>query len=103
MFLLNQKACEALGSAGAVEMRYDEDTRTIGLAPKDPRQSNVFELKSKVNHKKYSYRVIYAAPYCKQFGIDPRGTLLFTNIDLDNEGTLLLELNTAVTIGRGFR
>lgn len=31
------------------------------------------------------------------------GTMLGTNIDLDNEGTLLLELNTAVAVGRGFR
>lgn len=102
VFLLNKKACEVLGSPAAVEFRYDEDTRTIGLAPMDPRILRAFPLK---DHKarKYTYRIIHASPFCKQFGITPRGTLLFTDIDLDNEGTLLLELKTAVPVGRGFR
>ena len=102
VFLLNRAACEALGSPAAVELRYDEDTRTIGLAPMDPRILSAFPLK---DHKarKYTYRIIHASPFCKQFGITPRGTLLFTNVDMDNEGTLLLELNTAVPVGRGFR
>lgn len=103
VFLLNEKAYEALGSPAAVEFRFDEETRTIGLAPKDPRVQNAFPLKAKTNHKKYRYRTIQGTPFCKQFGITPRGTLLFTDIDMDNEGTLLLELKTAVAVGRGFR
>jgi len=103
VFLLNKSAVEALGTPAKVELRYDEDTRTIGLAPMDPRILSAFPLKGKITQKKYSYRIIHAAPFCKQFGIAPRGTLLFTNIDMDNEGTLLLELNTAVAVGRGFR
>ncbi|MFN0279069.1 MAG: hypothetical protein ACKVRN_10765 [Pyrinomonadaceae bacterium] len=103
VFLLNRKACEALGSPPAVELLYDEDTRTIGLAPRDARTLSAFKLKGKETQKKYTYRIIHAAPFCKHFNITPRGTLLFTNIDMDNEGTLLLELNTAVAVGRGFR
>ena len=37
------------------------------------------------------------------FDIAPRRTMLFTEIDLDDEGTLLLELKTAVAVGRGSR
>jgi hypothetical protein len=102
VFLLNPAAVEVLGTPGAVELRYDEDTRTIGLAPQDPHVSNAFPLRLR-NAPKYAYRTIHAAPYCKQFDINPKGTLLFTNVDLDNEGTMLLELKTAVAVGRGFR
>ncbi len=102
VFLLNKKACEILGDPAAVELRYDEDTRTIGFAPMDLRIVSAFPLK---DHKarKYTYRIIHASPFCKQFGITPRGTLLFTEIEMDNEGTLMLELSTAVPVGRGFR
>ncbi|MBK8466785.1 MAG: hypothetical protein IPL32_13225 [Chloracidobacterium sp.] len=102
VFLLNMAAVKALDYPAAIEFRYDENTRTIGLAPKDPRILSAFPLKA---HKarKYTYRIIHAAPFCKEVGIAPRGTLLFTNVDLDNEGTMLLELSTAVAVGRGFR
>lgn len=103
VFLLNQKVFEAMGFPAAVELRYDEDTRTIGMAPKDPRNLSAFPLKGKVNNNKYKYRTVHGSPFCKQFGIDPKGTILFTNIDLDNDGTLILELNAAVPVGRGFR
>jgi hypothetical protein len=103
VFLLNRKAVEALGSPSKVELLYDEETRTIGLAPIDPRTLSAFPLKGKETVKKYSYRIIHAAPFCKLFDINPKGTLLFTDVDLDNEGTLLLELKTTVPIGRGFR
>ncbi len=103
VFLLNQAAYEALGAVAAVELRYDERTRTIGLAPRDPRIQSAFPLKGKVNNKKYNYKLIHAAPFCKHFEIKPKSTILFTNVDLDNDGTLLLELNTAVAVGRGCR
>ena len=103
VFLLNMAAYEALGMPAAVELRYDEHTRTIGLAPKDPRTLSAFPLKGKSGSKKYNYRIIHAAPFCKHFDINPKRTILFTNVDLDNEGTLTLELNTAVAVGRGFR
>ena len=103
VFLLNEEACKALGDPAAVELRYDEETRTIGLAPKDPRTLSAFPLKGKINNKKYRYRVIHGSPFCKHFDINPTRTILFTNIDLDNDGSMLLELKTAVTVGRGFR
>ena len=103
VFLLNQAAYKVLGEPAAVELRYDEETRTIGLAARDPRILSAFPLKGKVNHTKYSYRIIHGAPFCKHFGISPKATILFTNVDMDNDGTLLLELNTAVVVGRGFR
>ena len=103
VLLINEAVYNALGRPAAVELRYDPETRTIGLAPKDIRHRNAFPIKGKTNDKKYRYNFIHAAPFCKHYEINPRRTILFTNIDMDNEGTLLLELNTAVAIGRGSR
>lgn len=103
VFLLNQAAYEVMGGPAAVELRYDGDTRTIGLTPKDPRHQNAFPIKGKPNSRKYNYHIIHAAPFCKHYGIDPRRTVLFVDIDMDDDGTLMLELSTAVAVGRGFR
>ena len=103
VFLINMPAYELLGRPAAVELGYDENTRTIGLAPVDPRTLHAFPLKGKTTSKKYNYRTIHAAPFCKHHEIAPRRTMLFTEIDLDDEGTLLLELKTAVAVGRGSR
>ena len=103
VFLLNTSAYEALGRPGAVELGYDESTRTIGMIPRDLRNLSAFPVKGKVNNKRYTYRIIHAAPFCRPFEISPKRTILFTRIDLDNEGFLLLELSTAVAVTRGCR
>lgn len=105
VFLLNKAAYEAMGAPAAVELRFDEGTRTIGLTPKDPRNQNAFPIKPKSGRstKNYNYRVIHAAPFCRHFDIRPDSTVLFAEIDMDNEGTLLLEMNKAVKVGRGSR
>lgn len=84
---------------------YDEGTRTIGLKPKDLRHANAFPLKHRKSSRdrKYSYRCINAAPFCMHFDIRPEKTMLFNNVDLDDEGTMLLELGQAVRVGRGSR
>lgn len=104
IFLLNEDACKAIGNPAAVELRFDEDTRTIGLAPRDPRILNSFPLKDmRKKSAKYNYRIINGSAFCKHFDISPKSTILFTNVDMDTDGTLLLELTTAVAVGRGFR
>ncbi len=103
VFLLNSRAYEMLGRPAAVELGYDESTRTIGLLPRDARNLSAFPIKGKINNKRYTYRVIHAAPFCRHYEIRPKRTILFTHIDLDNEGFLLLELATAVAVTRGFR
>jgi hypothetical protein len=103
VFLMNTTAYKAMKEPPAVELRYDPNTRTIGLAPKDPRNVNAFPVKGKDNPRKYQYRIIHGSPFCKHYNITPRRTILFTQIDLDDDGTLTLELKTAVTVGKGIR
>jgi hypothetical protein len=104
VILLNKAAYECMGSPGAVELMFDEEEGVIGLKPKDLRHQNAFPLKGKwVDKKKYQYRIIHASPFCKHFDIQPKSTILFTQPDMDDDGTLLLSLDTAVNVGRGSR
>lgn len=104
VLLFNKHAYEALGGPTAVELRFDEGSRTIGVLPVDIRCKNAFLLKSKAaGNKKYSYRVIHASAFCKHFGITPSRTILFTDIEIDHEGTMTLEMSTAVVTGRGLK
>lgn len=104
VILLNRRAYECIGSPGAVELMYDEGEKVIGLRPKDIRHANAFPLKFKhTNDNKYQYRIISASPFCKHFSIEPKYTILFTQPDLDNDGTLQLPLVSAVNVSRGSR
>ena len=103
VILLSKEAFEAIGSPAAVELRWDENTRTIGLSPCDIAATNAFPLRQKVinsSGKKHAYRLVHASPFCKHHGIGPDRTILFRDVDMDNDGTLLLELTTAINIGR---
>ena len=105
VLLFNNRAFEAMGSPAAAELMFDEESNMIGLRPRDIRFQNAFPFKSKKYRRdtKYSYRILSASPFCQHYDIKPKGTILFTTPDLDREGTLLLDLNTAVSVGRGSR
>ena len=97
---MNRKAFEAFGMPAAVKLSYEEDRRIIGLTPADPQCENAFPVKIK---DKWNNREIHIQPLCRHFGIDIRRTQLFTEIDIDNQGMMRLELNRTVTIGRSER
>jgi hypothetical protein len=60
-------------------------------------------MTNSARHRKYEYRIVHTAAFCKHFDIYPKSTILFTKPDMENDGTLLLDLNTAVNVGRGSR
>jgi hypothetical protein len=101
----NKRAYEAIGSPAAAEMMFDEHENVIGQRPRDLRFQNAFPFKARSHdrEKKYNYRIVHTAPFCKHFDIRPKSTILFTNPDLDRDDALLLDLNTAVNVGRGSR
>lgn len=98
VILLNRKAFDALDTPAAVTLHYDEDERVIGLRPVDARHRNAFPLRQK---EKERYRVIYASPFCRHFRIKVPSTVLFNDVDIDNDGVLTLALRTATSITRG--
>ncbi len=100
-FYLNGVAFEALGSPAAVEMQNDGDIRKIGLIPTDPSKSNAFKI---VPHgKNGTYKRVCASSFCRHLRIKPRETIVFNNIDIDNDGRLVLDLGSTTAIGRGAR
>ena len=100
-FYLNGIAYDALERPGAVEMLYDGNRRVIGLKPTDPRKRNAFLVKKHCTAG--SYRRISAAAFCSHFRLKFDRTVLFDQVDLDNEGVMLLDLGKVVEIGRGAR
>jgi hypothetical protein len=46
---------------------------------------------------------IAAAAFCHHFRIKPTSTLLFQNVDIDNERVMHLDLMNTVTVTRGAR
>lgn len=97
---LNEKAYEMLGSPEAVELHFDPATGTIALSRRDPYADNAFPVNTPANWQKYRYRQISAAPFCHYWNIVPERTMLFTNVRVTPNGKLLLEITTAVPIGR---
>jgi len=103
VMLFNSRAFEAIGSPAAAELMFDEESRVIGLRPRDLRFQNAFPFRHIQRAPKYKYRILHAAPFCRHFDIKPKNTVLFTQPDMDNDGTLLLALESAVSVGRGSR
>ena len=105
VLLFNKRAWETFGKPAAAELMFDENENVIGLRPRDIRFQNAFPFKTSngARHKQYEYRIVHTAAFCKHFDIRPKSTILFTNPDLDTDGTLLLDLKTAVNVGRGSR
>lgn len=101
VLLLNGKAFDALEQPKAVALVYDEDERVVGIVPTDPRNTNAFPVVQRSYARPASYRLIHANPFCKHFGIKVRGTVRFHNVEIDNEGVMLLPLRYAVQTGRG--
>lgn len=99
-FLLNAAACQAMDYPPAVELLFDQTNKIIGIKPTDPTCRNAFRLKEK---KGCRYRIITASAFCTHFGIKVDRTVLFENIDLDNEGVMTLDINQAINVGRGAR
>jgi hypothetical protein len=99
LILLNAKAFSALGRPGAATLHYDEDERIIGIRPAEARLRSAFPLKKKHSH--YTYRVIFASPFCKHFRIKVQRTVQFNQVDIDDDGTMTLPLRSTTSIGRG--
>src|SRR3954453_3215469 len=84
VMLLNRVAYEALGAPAAVKLRYEEDRRMIGLVPHDPSRANAFPVKQ-CSGKTINSRRVYLHPFCRHWGIDMQRTVLFHEVDFDND------------------
>ena len=95
---LNGKAFEALGSPGAVEMMFEGNERIIGLKPVDRGERNAFPVRQ--HGRTGNYRRIAASAFCRHFRLDTRRTVLFDQPDIDNDGVMLLDLNSTIGVSK---
>lgn len=95
---MNEHAYLAIGSPSAVEMMFDANRNMIGLRPCDPHKKNVFEVRRRLKGKHFA---ISAGAFLTHFDIKPTRTMLFENIDIENDGTLTLDLAKITAVTRG--
>lgn len=97
IILLNPKAFEKLGRPTSAILLYDKRNETIGLRPTSEETRHAFPVtpKSKLRHW-----LIHANPFCRHHKIKVERTIAFPDADIDTDGTLLLDLHTAIEIGR---
>lgn len=99
-FYLNKAAFEAIGSPVAVEFQFDGNERLIGIRRTDPAKKNAFRLRL---HGKGNYWRLAAGSFCTHFRIKNDQTLLFEDVEMDENGLMVLDLNKTLRVGRGAR
>ena len=99
-FYLNRQAFTELGSAAAVELLFDQGRRRIGLRPVPHMAPHAFKI---VQHTRGGYHRLSAAAFCHHYGIFHKGTLLFHDIRIDDNGMMRLDLVNTTVVSRGAR
>ena len=92
IFRLNGKALELLGKPAAVRFLFDAARRRIGIRAEDAAKPHAFRV---LPAAAGTTSIVRGASFCKRFGIKPEFTLAFQGVQVDGDGTLILELDTA--------
>ena len=78
---------------------YDTARNRIGLRKSAPEDSNAFPVKKERGSGAGAN--IHAAYFCNNYGIKPDQTIEFTDITIDDNGIMVLDLNTARSVRLG--
>jgi len=97
---MNAVTYEALGNPIAVELRFDEGLKRIGIKPTTPESNNAFPLKPKSGSR---HRWIAAGAFLTHFGLLLDRSIAFDDPFIDMDGILVLDLLKITAIGRGSR
>jgi hypothetical protein len=100
VLLMNGKAFEAMKSPAAVTLFFDEVNKIIALKPAQSERKNAFAVKAK---DKWANRTVHTRPFCKHLNITVERTILFNEVDIDNQGVMNLDLTKTTMIGRSRR
>lgn len=95
--LLNARTYENLGQPEAAILLYDKRNSVIGVRPASVDVGHAFHFKRR---PKLKHRVIQAIPFCRHHNIKVNRTIAFPEATIDPDGTLLLDMHTAIEIGR---
>jgi hypothetical protein len=97
---INFVTFEALGRPDAVELMFDDLRNIIGMRATEPVRQNAFPVKL---HTTGRLMRICASAFCTQWGIQPKGTVLFQKAAIGEGGVLELPLDNLVRVQRGSR
>ena len=98
--LMNRHAYAAFGSPSAIQLMYDGDRGLIGMKPCDPQKKNAFPVKTALQGR---HHIVYAAAFFSHINLKPQRTILFDQIDIDPDGTIVLDLAKTIYVTRGSR
>ena len=95
---MNERAIKAMGDPEVVVLMYDSYHQTIGVKASTLDKRNAFRPKKKT--ERVGSRILYAANFCREFGIKPKQTLAFVRAEVDIEGVLILAMRDTMAAGR---
>lgn len=98
--LMNDHAFRAFGSPSAVQLMFDGDRRLIGMRPCDPQKKNAFPVKLALQGR---HHIVYAGGFLTHINLKTDRTILFDEIDIDPDGTVVLDLSKTIYVTRGSR
>lgn len=100
VIMMNRKAFEELGKPKAAVLFFDKESSVIGISPAHEKLREAFPIQPR---GAISYWNINAMPFCRHFGIQMRGTEVFTNAERNEQGVLELDLRTTRLVFGGYR
>lgn len=92
--LLNRNAHALIGKPQCVLLYYNRRKDTIGVRAADYRLAEAFPV-----HETGESAVVYAGNFCRHFGIKLSGTKKFILPEVTDEGILVLDLSSTVSVG----
>lgn len=95
---LNEQAMKAIGDPEVVVLMYDNYHQTIGVKASTLDKRNAFRPKKKDG--KVGGKILYAANFCREFRIKPKGTMAFVRAEVDDEGVLILAMRDTMPAGK---
>jgi len=95
--VFSRKTYERLGSPSAFELLFDPTNNRIGLKPSVKGVRNAYTV---CPNGKHGGKLVRAWRLLYEFNIDVTDTLEFQGVDVDQEGTLVLDLRTAKVSNR---
>ncbi len=93
LILLNRNVYHLIGKPAAVYLNFSRVRDIIAIEPASPHASDSFP----VIQNPYNWR-INAAPFCRNFNIDPDTQLKFIRPEIEGNA-LMLKLNETVSVG----
>ena len=90
--VFSRKTYERLGAPSAFDLMFDPTNNRIGLKPSVKGTRHAYPVGP---YGKHGGKVVRAWRLLYEFNIDVAETLEFQGVDVDQEGTLVLDLRTA--------